>query len=208
VQQGRVVVVWRLARLLVLGCVLAVVVAWACQVLSPWPENGGVGGYFTQAGETYGYGTTNRFGSLRKSCSWVNSIPAERTRVRNGWPSYPELPAGAPVPGENESRIVQSCGWPFAAMRSDIAKNEITRAKVGGGGVLYLGVMRMELPYYPTWGLAANTVLYAAVLQVLMIATERSRGWWRQRRGRCAACNYDRRGIERAAACPECGAAS
>ena len=62
------------------------------------------------------------------------------------------------------------------------------------------------LPYAPIWtGLVMNTLLYAAMLWVLMGAPFVVRRWRRQRTGRCFRCGYDLRGADHEV-CPECGA--
>lgn len=56
-------------------------------------------------------------------------------------------------------------------------------------------------------GLAVNTALYGVPWWLLLFAPGVVRRALRRRRGACAACGYDRRGIAAGAVCPECGRA-
>jgi hypothetical protein len=64
-------------------------------------------------------------------------------------------------------------------------------------------------PLRPIWpGFAINTVLYAAILYMLLAAPFALRRWRRIKRGLCPKCGYDLRGrgnAADAATCPECG---
>jgi hypothetical protein len=54
-------------------------------------------------------------------------------------------------------------------------------------------------------GLAANTLLYAAPPFIVLAAAPAVRRALRRRRGLCPVCGYDRRGLDDASPCPECG---
>ena len=66
---------------------------------------------------------------------------------------------------------------------------------------------RFALPLLPLWpGFAINTVFYALMLLLAWRTLGTIRRAARRRRGRCAACGYERGGLDANAACPECGA--
>jgi hypothetical protein len=63
------------------------------------------------------------------------------------------------------------------------------------------------LPLRPLWpGFAINTVFYAAIVWLLCAVPLALRRRNRIRKGLCAKCGYDLRGIASEPACPECGA--
>ncbi|MEQ9095994.1 MAG: hypothetical protein RIE32_06995 [Phycisphaerales bacterium] len=65
---------------------------------------------------------------------------------------------------------------------------------------------RFALPLLPIWpGFAINTGFYALLLFIAWRLPGVLRRAVRRRRGRCAACGYDRGGLDPGAACPECG---
>ena len=55
-------------------------------------------------------------------------------------------------------------------------------------------------------GLAADAVSYGILAFAVGRAARAASDRFRRRRGRCPACNYDRRGLGPDAPCPECGA--
>lgn len=62
------------------------------------------------------------------------------------------------------------------------------------------------LPLTPVWpGFAVNTLVLAAVWLTLIGGGWWARGAWRAERGLCRGCGYSRSGLDRGAACPECG---
>jgi hypothetical protein len=71
------------------------------------------------------------------------------------------------------------------------------------------GTYDLALPLIPLWpGFAADTLLYAAAGFGSYRAFRAVHGWLRRRRGRCAACGYDRAGLPPSSPCAECGAAA
>ncbi len=72
-----------------------------------------------------------------------------------------------------------------------------------------LAGVRWLVPTLISWPrFVANVVLVTpmtfAGIVLVVLAAGRARRAWRLRLGRCTACGYDTRGLER---CPECGAA-
>ena len=65
------------------------------------------------------------------------------------------------------------------------------------------------LPLRPIWpGFAANTLIYAALMWLLLAVPFRLRKLRRKRQGRCIKCGYDLRGHSsdsQSPVCPECG---
>lgn len=102
-------------------------------------------------------------------------------------------------------------GWPMLSMwceleealpsgmqtRGGIAVSAMAEATPGSARVL---------PLWPIWrGFAVDSGVFAVAWGVAIPMALFGRGVVRRRRGRCAACGYDRRG-EFAVPCPECGA--
>lgn len=68
------------------------------------------------------------------------------------------------------------------------------------------GQERRRLPLEPIWpGIAVDVGVWSAAWWGLLFGPGRARQWSRARRGACAVCGYDLRGLAR---CPECGAAA
>lgn len=62
------------------------------------------------------------------------------------------------------------------------------------------------LPIAPVWpGFAANTAVYGALAWFPWFVCVKARRVLRKRRGLCAGCGYDLRGLGDGAVCPECG---
>ncbi len=96
-------------------------------------------------------------------------------------------------------------GWPFRMIQG-------TRFVIRGGpnapgyAVFASAVPIGEdhfVPYGINWlGLAGNIVVFTGLLMALELGLYPLLGRWRERRGYCAACAYDLRGLR---TCPECG---
>lgn len=197
----------RVIAMLGLSLLLAAVLAWACAVMNLGATNPAICDYYVRAGQTYTYGVESRFGYAASYCAWVDPVPAERARVRNGWPPFAELPGHIATPAEGESRARLSCGWPFTTFHGEVTLDNTTGLPLGKVGVLYLrGGAGKPLPCRPTLGLLGNTVLFAAALTACVIASELLKRHLRRRRGHCPSCSYNRRGVLAACPCPECGA--
>ncbi len=69
-----------------------------------------------------------------------------------------------------------------------------------------VGIAGRYLPWHPIWpGFIANTLLYAAVLWLMICGLTAVRRIVRRQSGLCPACAYDLRHADHEA-CPECGA--
>lgn len=113
-------------------------------------------------------------------------------------------------------------GWPLATLRGRLtpetlgASHERVQCREGMLRFRY-GVSRVWatprlwvsghlFPLIPVWpGVAVNTLVYAGVWGVVLIAVLRLRAWRRKKQSRCGRCGYELRGLEEGAVCPECG---
>jgi hypothetical protein len=108
-------------------------------------------------------------------------------------------------------------GWPLLSMSGwAVATFASTAAAAAPPQVEWHGLYEIgPLPGMPTFfrvflirplwpGFLLNTLFYAAILAALFFVPVQVRRTLRRRRGRCIACNYDRRGFPDAP-CPECG---
>lgn len=155
-------------------------------------------------------------------------VHAELTdRMPHGWRTpvanvSDEYHFGFPV---HATRMMNEVGW-FADMSPSYGwKNAIVIRKGSGAAAISCLKQNIILRKQQTWapfaawsravvvpaeilplGLAANTAFYASAWWVAIFGLARSRRWNRQRRGLCARCAYDLRGLENGAKCPECGA--
>ncbi len=128
------------------------------------------------------------------------SLPPFSQRYRAGWPMIALsgerwfLPLDSvqdyqsrPMPTKERIQLVSSIAIP------DRFAHEIFDFGVG-----------FPLPIRPSLGFLMNTVLYAAVLWLLLSAPFAARRLIRKQRGRCVRCGYDLRHAEHEV-CPECG---
>jgi hypothetical protein len=104
-------------------------------------------------------------------------------------------------------------GWPLRSMRAVLVGHsgqDIGAARIEAPPWLRPSKSNFGLPprVIPV-GFTLNTLLAAGVLLGLVEGFAFARRRVRRRKGRCAACGYDRGGLAGdAAACPECGAAA
>ena len=123
---------------------------------------------------------------------------------------------GGPINFDHSStRVRELRGWPLLAMWCDWdGMSEATDWDwpVRGGFKLpnligYKAVSGMAygraIPFLVIWtGFITDTLFWAMVIASIRWLARTSMHSWRNRRGRCANCGYDARGLAR---CPECG---
>lgn len=103
-------------------------------------------------------------------------------------------------------------GWPLLSLR---AAHTINVSAVGSTSEWsgYLRTPKWEIeklpgtfvPFYPIWpGFAINTLLYSAIVWLLILCPFTVRRIIRHKRGRCSKCGYDLNHADHDV-CPECG---
>ena len=139
------------------------------------------------------------------------------------WPSPASGIDGKSIPstGDLTSLNAVAVGWPARAGRLIVVWHD-NRAAVAGGvvaagtdaedihatnpdGSYTAGVLYTIWPTHPiAFGLGVDLAFFTAVGVVIgnIPAFRRAA---RRRRGRCAGCGYDRRGLDLGKTCPECG---
>jgi hypothetical protein len=102
-------------------------------------------------------------------------------------------PGAWPEDGAYDESIAR-IGWPWLALYG------VDHHHRGPGKLL----LHLDIsPTVPMWpGFALNTVFYGAIVFVLWTEPGFVRRRRRRRRGLCAGCGYELKGLER---CPECG---
>jgi hypothetical protein len=118
------------------------------------------------------------------------------------------IPTGAITPPDRCYTFWEMAqGLPFRCVRgtqltADGAMAILPITDIG----LYFRDPQHPIPYIPIpLGLLADTLIYAAVLAAPLLLFTRMRSLRRRRRGLCARCAYDRKGLVDGTPCPECG---
>lgn len=139
---------------------------------------------------------------------------AVRPYVPPAWPAWlPTLPEDGAQYTEWGAR---AAGWPWPCLASRSATStagvrETRWALRIWPAPVFVGTAPRDpdqgtVPMRPlAFGLAANTLLFAAPLFLVLVVPAWIRRARRGRRGCCRWCGYDRRGLEPAQPCPECG---
>jgi len=109
-------------------------------------------------------------------------------------------------------------GWQKSRIGSPANPNAVGAATMRYYGHIGLGVRSRVAfgPKVPAWrkvlvwysmpvGLAVNTALYGAWWLAVVLGARAVLRWRRRRRGLCARCGYDLRGLGEGEVCPECG---
>lgn len=109
------------------------------------------------------------------------------------------------------SVLVHQAGWPLPAVQGRIEEYRGTTQRVGyisrtAATLTPLATRHEHLPYMPIWtGFIVNTLVYAALLWLLVAAPFTARRMIRRRRGLCEKCAYP---VGVSPVCTECGAAN
>ena len=118
--------------------------------------------------------------------------------------------AALPPQVGNDEAGVSHVGLPlWCAIQTEHVDRVTGRLVQNGVREVPLAGVRWLVPTLISWPrFAANVALVTpftfAGIVLVVLAAGRARRAWRLRLGRCTACGYDTRGLER---CPECGAA-
>lgn len=109
-------------------------------------------------------------------------------------------------------------GWPWRAFRGGFihtrplyrggteAVPAVEKHREGFLEVDGLAELIGTIPIRAIWpGLIGNSLAWAAILWFIWWSPAALRRLIRRRRGRCAHCGYDRRGLDGPTCCPECG---
>jgi hypothetical protein len=157
--------------------------------------------------------------AISAATSEISAIAAERPGIAaiTRPPSWGTFAQPSPPPLELDIGADTAFGWPRVCLWHSATSryNQATSSVTGGtlhGGLLVRGEISVRghdylaLPLRPIWsGLAANTVLYAALWWLLLFIPGIARIRLRARRGACTACGYDLRATSPGSPCPECG---
>ena len=205
--------IFRLVVFLVLGMLLATLVAWLLTEYQPVRVNWLDARLMGRAQEPlWDVRTYSRRGAMRIESDAGMTRVLREPRQAPHWSRASVAPTKEDV--EARLHVVENAyGWPMLSHfhrettrhGEDLAVFEWS-ATVPDPSKRGRTANR-ELPLGPIWpGLAINTILYAALLWLLTLGPFTLRRVLRRKRGRCIKCGYDLRGAEHEV-CPECGAA-
>lgn len=222
----------RIALFLGLGSLSAVLVSWALS-LGLWPsmEPLRIASTATESGVRVNILRRDSFGVLSLSAITFADgvvIPQDlRTSLEEALPSWAqhELLGWAhadplPLRGPEASRFMLVSGWPFPCMWTSFIEQPLSGYcwyKARNGIVLgpapptpdfhaSFSPRERVLPTRVVWpAFIGCSLFWAAVWASLVLAPPTLRRTIRRRRGRCAACGYDRTSLATTARCPECG---
>lgn len=208
---------WKTILFLLLGAVVNVALAWGCVC---WHGDVTDGGWIYRCEKDgrrglielrtkAGYEYVRNLGG-RGFHSYVRTFP-----IFDGLKWWPGPPG---APGDYSAHL--ACGWPELSLGMSMSRDiEIasaagqTESIIFTGGVvcepdnlatLKPGTIPMMLPYRPLWGgFAANTLLFASVLAIVVFGPGMLRRTDRREQGLCESCGYPRGNSE---VCAECGA--
>lgn len=126
--------------------------------------------------------------------------------VPGAGPTEPPGVAALPGPGEDEA-ITSLRGWPIPCIYHELRRSYAT----GRSARLVWRPLGPDswpwLSFGVGWPAAlADLAFYTAIIGAALVGLRTWRRSLRREAGHCPSCNYDRRGIDAAAACPECGA--
>ena len=199
---------WSVSGFLLLGAVATWIVAWSCILI--WPRHmNQQGERLLSDAENMKYFSRNVFRITRFDPANYDGF--EYSAV--GWTYLAVEPLEWDGGNYEFVALFQfSAGWPFRALRGrhwDSAEQSVNQ------GVLFLPEWIDDrywqwrlvpfLPCYPILlGFVADAVVYAGLLWLLFRGPSFLKRHLRSKRGHCAHCDYDLRGLK-TTVCPECG---
>src|SRR5262245_46006735 len=211
----------RLLLFLLAGAIFNVAVAWGCAMWSkihantprwlPPPQVGEHVAYLQSVGWRplpmaadksvklsvwYGTGLGVSLRNVREEGEWLGAPRRQPLSVFREIISSRHVRAGWPL-SALAGDLWQEVDDPFGPCRTrwaiKLPEAEYSRALL----------VRPALPLRPIWpGFEINTILYAALLWLLVFALRRTRRWRRIKRGLCPACAYP---LGESPTCSECG---
>jgi hypothetical protein len=182
----------KLALCILAGAVVTWAVAWGCALwgpLAPLDE------FTKRSGGAWPNGTPREWTSYDQFDSASLTVTEVFTRGEDtrGCVLANEVTFGFPL---RSMRVTEWGGPSREAVTTAIATKATWRLNPDG-----YGLPTRILPL----GFALNTLLAAGVVLGVVEGLGAARRWRRRSKGRCPSCNYDRGGLARDAACPECG---
>lgn len=134
--------------------------------------------------------------------------------VRNTPPTWGTFDQADPPKEPNMIGSDTAFGWPAlclwyqiggTSVANTLTNEDLRFGWLAHGSLSSRGRDFIALPYNPLWpGLILNTLVYAAIWMVLLIAPSALRRSHRRRCGRCIRCGYDLKG-NLDSGCSECG---
>jgi hypothetical protein len=195
---------WRLTAALVLGVGCTLVVSYGGAVIDSDVDFGGYGnGSANYLLETNRWWDVVHFGSTNEGEDAVRqarSITAWREDVASGSSESSEQMDGAPCD-------VYLIGWPARCLSGLERDHREVRENLVDAPewVEKIRFVRQPLPTRVWWpGMLANVGFFGGAWLLLLAGPGVVRQVIRRRRGGCAGCGYDVKGV---AVCPECGRA-
>ncbi len=206
------------ALMLFVGAYLNVMVAWDCAAFSPIEQVIPLWSHGPRPAWVRGHRIAREAGWHEQGFGvrvWVGSWYRDRLGIYADAlkPSYPSYEGGMVM--------TLAAGFPMRALRCEqwllyhgVPRPEVVKLPTWRAGVssgLLGGVLMPDrrLPLNPIWtGFIFNSIFYSAVFAIPYLVTIPTalRRASRRRRGRCANCNYNRRGLPPdMLICPECG---
>ena len=199
------------------GCALTVAVAWALALLptEAWAVTRSVTSTSPRMWEYTVY--SSPIGTFRAWCVPLDNPGSSSTVDARGIPSWSVALRTLPPPRLDLSlpnTIEDARGLPFLALRCEW-QHAPKPFELFGGIAIPAGPWRSNasenvavpraLPLVPIWsGLAADTVIFAALLFACRVLARAIRNRFRSKRNQCTRCGYR---VGDSDICPECGTA-
>lgn len=205
---------------LALGALLTLVIAWAAAAFSRFPDTHDVivqRGYSKRdwllVARQSRPGVVRYLSTLMIRAQQYTESP--QTETVPGWVGLPDPPPASASGFTDHYEISDGYGWPLPALGFHFhgrGRGNTTTGDVVGGIELSPRATGgwydpRALPLTPIWpGLAVDLAVATALMILVLDGFRTIRTTFRRRRGRCASCGYDLRGLAHSR-CPECGQA-